>query len=213
MRTLVIGCDASGKSTLMAGVHERFGDNVIESSKTTGALAFKMANLDRPIDEEFINEREAFYLKIEHQDAADLSTDNANTITANSSLVTRFSHNIMRRCLGLHSYTDQDIIRLWEREEASVNLQPPAIIALTHAPIDVIKQRIIARQRAKRKDEKFWGFNSPFFLEQYQQGWLRVLPALGATGTRCIQLDTSRLSPSQSIERYSGVRAAESHGV
>lgn len=201
MRTLVIGCDASGKSTLLAGIHQQYGDIVRESTHSAEALAFKQANANRYIDADFIAEREAFYLQIEQQerDATKYTTDIATT---NATLVTRVSHDVMRRCIGGEGLGDSEIIARWIEDEQGSDIAKPDIIAYTHASFETIYARIIERQNAGMREERFWGFNSPLFLEAYQERWRTLILPLAQLGFRCVSIDTDKLTRENMLESY-----------
>lgn len=205
MKTLVVGCDASGKSTLLAGIHQRYGDTIRESTRSEAGLAFKRANIDRHIDGSFIAEREAFYLDIERQER-DIGRNYSDIATTNATLVTRLSHDVMRRCIGLAGYDDEEIISRWFDDEEGAGTPRPDIIACTYAPFATIRARIVERQQAGMQGERFWGFNSPFFLERYQERWRRIMPALAERGIRYATFDTVAEAPEQIIERYAAVR-------
>lgn len=205
MKTLVVGCDASGKSTLLAGIHRRYGDAIRESTRSDVGLAFKRANIDRRIDGSFIDEREAFYLDIERQER-DIARDYPDIATTNATLITRLSHDVMRRCIGLAGYDDEDIISRWFDDEEDAGTPRPDIIAFTYAPFATICARIVERQQAGMQDERFWGFNSPFFLERYQERWRRLMPALGECGLCYVTFDTAIETPEQIMTGYATVR-------
>lgn len=205
MKTLVVGCDASGKSTLLAGIHQRYGDVVRESTRSEEGLAFKRANIDRRIEGSFIDEREAFYLDIERQER-DMGRNCPDIATTNASLITRLSHDVMRRCIGLTGGDDEEIIDRWFDDEEGADTPRPDIIAFTYAPFPTIRARIIERQQAGMRDERFWGFNSPFFLERYQERWRRLMPALAERGLRYAAFDTAAEAPEQIMEQYAALR-------
>ena len=64
MRTLVVGCDASGKSSLVEGISGRYGDIAFEATSTDESRRFKHDNLDTLIDDELVNEREDLYMRL-----------------------------------------------------------------------------------------------------------------------------------------------------
>lgn len=204
MRTLVVGCDASGKSTLMEGINARYGDQVGESSRRKDATAFKESNLGTVIDGDFIDKREAFYLALESRQM--LGGRREDIVTSNSKLVTRFAHNVMRRCICEPYVSDNEIIERWQEDERSTGVPGPDIIVYTHAPLELIRQRIIDRQKDGHKDEAFWGFNAPFFLERYQLGYKSLIVALAHAGFKCISIDTGCQTPTNAVEQYSIAR-------
>lgn len=205
MNTLVVGCDGSGKSTLLAGIHQRYGDTIRESTRSEVGLVFKRATIGRLIDDGFIDEREAFYLDIERQER-EARRDIRDIATTNATLVTRLSHDVMRRCIGVVGVDDDEIISRWLEDENDSGLARPDIVACTYASHATIRARIIERQRAGMRDERFWGFNAPFFLERYQERWQRLMPALAKSGLRYIALDTDAATPTQVMDQYAALR-------
>lgn len=207
MKTLVVGCDASGKSTFLDIVHTNYGDAVGESSRSDEAQTFKRANLSRRVDHEFVNQREALYLGLSHKSLLAMNDrQDSNIVTTDSGLVTRLSHNVMRQIICAPSLSNDQIIERWLGDEADADVQPPDILVLTHTEFPVIRQRIVNRQNAGDKNEKFWGFNSPFFLEAYQQRWRSMVESLGHAAFSCLSLDTGKVSPTESIKRYDEIR-------
>lgn len=47
MKTLVVGCDASGKSSMLEGIQEQWGDHYVESTRSKEATTFRKANHTR----------------------------------------------------------------------------------------------------------------------------------------------------------------------
>ncbi len=191
MKTLVVGCDASGKSTLVRRLCSQ-GSTPIESSRSPAALAFKAAHARQPIDAPFIDQREAFYLQLEAEEQPKTLSFTGDIVTTNATLVTRLSHAVMRTCIALPSLNNVDIISRWQNDERSFGTPLPDRIMLTRAEPDLIRERMLARQDTGAVGEDFWGFNSPFFLERYQERWEDILPNLVALGIDCSEIDTSQ---------------------
>jgi len=80
------------------------------------------------------------------------------------------------------------------------------MIVLTHAPFQEITRRIIDRQHAGMKDERFWGFNSPFFLERYQARWLEIAQSIAQAGLYCVAIDTAQHTPTETLSIYETLR-------
>jgi GTPase SAR1 family protein len=192
MKTLVVGCDASGKSTMVRRLCSQFGSTSIESSRSPAALTFKTAHARQPIDAAFIDERETFYLQLEAEEQPKTLSLTGDIVTTNATLVTRLSHAVMRTCIGAPGLEDPAIITLWQDDERSFGTPLPDNIILTRAEPDTIRERMLARQDSGTAGEDFWGFNSPFFLERYQERWESILPNLGALGICCSEMDTSQ---------------------
>ncbi|HSX17005.1 MAG TPA: hypothetical protein VLH86_02790 [Patescibacteria group bacterium] len=195
MKTLVVGCDASGKSTIARRICERYGDTPVESSRSAQAVEFKAKNERRYMSAAFIDEREAFYLQLEAQEQPRTTSLGGNVVTTNSTLVTRLSHAVMRACIGEPYLRDEEIIPLWLDDERRLGTPLPDAVILARAEPDVIRGRMLARQKSGMQGEDFWGFNSPFFLERYQQRWEGMVASLGSIGVPCLELDTSFTQP------------------
>ena len=209
MRTLVVGCDASGKFTLLNTIHQSYGDIVIESTSTDESRAFKHASLNRLVDADFISERERLYMGLAKASLEFVRTNAIEDfVSTDGALVTRLSHAVMHRSIGGDSFTPDDIVADWLSDEAESGVQLPDIVALTHAPFPAIVDRISIRQRGGQKDEKFWGFNSPFFLNHYQEAWKSTLPALARAGFTCLAFDTTLHTPAEMIDEYRRTRSS-----
>lgn len=206
MRTLVIGCDASGKSTFLNLAKEAYGDQLIESTSTPESRAFKRASVEKAIDQEYIDQREALYLKLSRDVLSKAVAAGMDYTSTDATLVTRVSHDVMRRAINLPGKNNDDIIRAWQDDEQEIGASTPDIIAFTHAPFEVIRNRIIDRQQAGQTEEKFWGFNSPFFLQAYQERWHDVISDIGKLGFRCIKMDSSQMTPEDQLTLYADAR-------
>jgi thymidylate kinase len=132
-----------------------------------------------------------------------------NVVTTDASLVTRLSHNAMRGIIGAKSLNDEEIINEWQNDEKLVNAASPDIIVFTYAPFTVIRNRISERQQAGRFEEKFWGFNSPYFLESYQERWHAMIQKLSDAAFTCLSIDTTKTTPTESIEKYDIIRQSK----
>lgn len=205
MKTLVVGCDASGKSTILDGIQKEWGDSLGESTSSAEATIFREANYSRTIDAEYIDQREALYLKLSHQ-ALLVTNSIPNVVTSDSSLVTRVSHSVMRSVITEPFADNGSVVSAWQNDERSIDANPVDIFVLTHADTSVIRDRMIQRQQAGDKFEHFWGFNSQVFLEAYQQRWKSIIHDLARTSYSCILLDTGTTSPEECINRYGALR-------
>ena len=210
MRTLVVGCDASGKSTLLSDVAKNYNDIVVESTSTDESRKFKRANLDKPITEDFIEQRKKMYLSLTSDLLSDKEIWNKDFIGTDATLVTRLSHDVMRRCIGLEGNSNANIIDDWQKDEDAIDATLPDIIVFTKAPFETIRNRISLRQQSGLTEEKFWGFNSPFFLNSYQERWKTVISDLGAAGFSCLELDTVLSSRNESLNKYDKIRKIKS---
>jgi hypothetical protein len=164
---------------------------------------FKTANLNKLVDGDFISERENLYLGLTADTLSSVSSqDIENFVGTDATLVTRLSHSVMRYCVTMQDLDHDSIVEQWLEDESKVDVELPSIIALTLADFPDIRARIKLRQQAGMKEEKFWGFNSPFFLNQYQEAWKKTAPALARAGLNCITLDTSVNPPEAVLEVY-----------
>jgi thymidylate kinase len=204
MKTLVLGCDASGKSSFIGACVERLGAVGFEATSSPEAKAFKLATLETPISEELINQREQMFLRLSRFTLAREGTTDDDVVTSSSSLVTRISHNAMRSVIGTPASSTQQVIDLWSRDEPDKD--KPDMIVLVHAPINVISNRIQQRQNMGDASEKFWGFNSLFFLTVYQRHLLATVDEISKKPDMppVCKIDSSKLSVPKSILVYKG---------
>jgi thymidylate kinase len=206
MRTLIVGADATGKSTLARGIQRRYSDTIMGSTRSEEVLQFKRNNFTRAIDADFIDERERFFLRVERDELSRLNQLVGDVCVTISSLATRLAHNVMRQCVGAPSLSNEEVIARWLEDEAAVGVRPPDIIVLVHAPIETIRQRIVKRQEAGKQQEEFVGFNALSFLEQYQLGWLQLVDHLQKSGFACVAIDTSEKSIGEVLTEYGKLR-------
>lgn len=209
MKTLVVGCDASGKSTFIEGVHKHHGDVFAESTQTTRAQDFKRKYFGHPIDAEFVDAREAMYLDLSGSSmrrVMELERSGLCTVTSDSSLVTRLSHAVMREVkLGV-VVSDEEIISKWVSNDVADPKEIPDIAVLTSPPFSVIVERMRSRQAGGDRMESFVGFNSLDFLEAYHDRWETLFPRLVDSVPLLISVDTSQVSVGESIDVYSQMR-------
>lgn len=205
----MVGCDASGKTTMLHKISESYGDIAIESTKSAEAIEFKRANFNRIIDMTFVDERESLYLSLGQKvmrQTKQMEMDSKSTVSSDATLVTRLSHGIMRTLIGNRAYSNEAVITLWREDEEKQGITMPDIILLTSPPFEVIKERIIERQKSGQKYEAFEGFNSLEFLKAYYDGWLSLLPTINQIGASSIIIDTSITTPQESLEIYAQCR-------
>jgi len=203
--SLVLGVDGSGKSTLLTGLQERFGATILEPTSTPEAKAFKAANVETLVDGMFIDQRERIFLdlnrRFDKRVIAELDTGK-NVATTGNGLVTLVSHGLMRVIIGERGPSEiDDAVKRWIGSDAL----KPNHAALVYAPDEVIRGRIQERQQAGDHIERFWAFNSPYFLSRYQETLHKVLHMLAETTVvRCVTLDSSRLTPEAMVDMYGG---------
>lgn len=190
---LIAGIDASGKSTFLINLSEQWGCLPLEPTSTDEARTFRRRNADEPVTADLIAAREQLFLGINEEHSQHITERLAagtRVATTGNSLVTRLSHAVMRG-VAVDQTNPAAVVYDWL---ASGELRPEALF-LTHAPFEVIRKRIMERQQTGDKLERFWAFNSLFFLDQYQDAWLGALETVGReTDIICRGIDTSRVA-------------------
>ncbi len=203
MEVLTIGIDASGKSTFLDGLTERFNFTVIEPTSSDQARSFKRRTIDSALSDEIITAREELYLDLNNVHAGLVNAAikaGSRVATTGSSLVTRLSHAVMRQTTTIESDARHHI-RVVRNELSQTDL--PDTLCFTHAPFSVIRDRITGRQAAGNTLERFWGFNSLFFLDRYQDAWHEAAEVIQAeTDIECITFDTSTASPDEMLDEF-----------
>ena len=201
---LCVGIDASGKSTLLDGLSSSFGYDIVEPTSSPEARGFKSRTIDTAVDASIIDEREQIYLRLNDLFAVSIEAcmeEDARIASTGSHLVTRLSHMVMKRTIGenVSRHGEKEVLLDWVD---SSRVQPEAI-TLTHAPFEVIRGRILSRQAEGDVLERFWGFNSMLFLENYQDAWHVVLDEISQeTDIDSFSFDTSEDTPTQMLSRF-----------
>ncbi|MDD3035296.1 MAG: hypothetical protein PHO93_00040 [Candidatus Saccharimonadaceae bacterium] len=115
-------------------------------------------------------------------------------------LITFVAHSLMRNIINKKSESVDETVTKWV--ESDDFIKPDELVFL-YAPDEVIIQRIKKRQLKGREEEKFWGFNSPFFLARYQEIWHTVVDKLAKEAIAdCITIDTSVYSREDTFDKY-----------
>jgi thymidylate kinase len=201
--TLVIGVDGSGKTALLNSIAQQECTIALEPTNAPEARAVKLRTLCDSMDDELIDEHEGVFMKLNKEfDRITLDHQEAgyNVATSGSVLITLVAHSLMRNIIGNQRKTVDNVVETWLLSEELIK---PDEIVFLHAPDDVIYQRIRKRQLKGRGDERFWGFNSPFFLSRYQNTWHSVIGKLAKeTTVKCVCLDTSKYSREATTEAY-----------
>lgn len=201
---LVVGIDGSGKSTFLdqLSLHKSYA--VLEPTSTPEARQFKTDNVSTLVNVPLVDERERLYTIL--NDTHDLLisqrlNDGGRVATSGNHIVTALSHALMRQ-ITEPSITDSSPEKVtydWLNSPCT----KPDIFVLVHAPFGTILDRIIARQVEGDADEKFWGFNAPYFLDRYQDAWHTVLDLLKSDSQiACLDFDSSKMRPTEMIEEY-----------
>jgi len=199
---LVLGIDGAGKSTLLDSLNKKDGTLTMEPTSSDTAREFKarMSSLD--ITSDLIAERKAIYLDLnktfDERVRETLQAGSAVATTGNA-LVTMVSHSLMNEIVSGSEGEVAESVSDWV--QSSESLKPDQLV-LVHAPDQVIRQRIEARQLEGQADEKFWGFNSPYFLSRYQETWHAIIgELLAASDISRVSLSSVDLSPSEMLQQ------------
>lgn len=201
--TLVLGTDGSGKSTFLHGLQDGLGYGVLEPTSSDEARTFKHANIDVPVNDAFVDDREGIFLRLNQSFDAQIAAMQESVpriATTGNSLVTLVSHGVMRNLINARNRRPiDDIVTEW----AATDSLKPANVVLVHAPQATIQQRIVARQEDGKTDERFWGFNAPYFLAGYQDGLHEAINTLAMLTTiRHQSLDSTALNPDEMIDVF-----------
>lgn len=191
---LVVGIDGSGKSTFLDNLKDTFGYTKLEPTSTPEAKAFKAAHISTGVDPIFVSEREALFLGLNRAFDTQVQDEierTGNVATTGNALVTLLSHAVMRKVIGApECNTVRDIVETWVRDQ---HARPDGLV-FVHAPDSVILKRIEERQQRGNAIEKFWGFNAPLFLCQYQDSWGEALEHIQrATDIATVDFDTGTM--------------------
>ncbi len=179
---------------------------IIETTSTDEARKFKTDNLSTLIDSDFINKREALYLKLATQALGNADALEHSVVTTSSDLVTLVSHDTMRSLIGSTPHSDTEIIEQWLARNQKLQTKSTDIIVHTFSDFTSIHNRILERQNSGDSNEKFWGFNSPFFLNLYQERWKSITSHLSQYAIDLVSINTSTTSIEQSMVSYSKIR-------
>ncbi len=196
---LIMGVDGSGKSTLIDNLSSRLGYTPLAPSSSPESIEFKIDHLEEPVTIEMIDRREMLFDKLNlvfEKLVGDELTEHP-VATSGSGLITAISHAAMRRIVSARDYSVADIVDEWQ---ASDEPKPDKIVFM-HAPDEVIRQRIIKRQLKGQHHEKFWGFNSPFYLAQYQNALRATVDELSANYST-LSINTSIMTAGEAIELF-----------
>ncbi len=201
--TLVIGVDGSGKSAFLKCMSQLDNIVTLEPTDTTEAKEFKQKSLNEIIDENFINQHNELFLRLNKEfDQKTFEKRNMGIDVAISGgvLITFVAHSLMRNIINKKSESVDETVTKWV--ESDDFIKPDELVFL-YAPDEVIIQRIKKRQLKGREEEKFWGFNSPFFLARYQEIWHTVVDKLAKEAIAdCITIDTSVYSREDTFDKY-----------
>lgn len=200
---LALGVDASGKSTFLRGVQDRLGYLAIEPTSTEKAKRFKAAHSEQPIDMQLVRKRHALFREINFSLGLRINEEleRANVATSGLRLVTDISHGVMAKIVGQKELSVPRIVDKWMSEDIAI----PDTVVFVHAPISVIHDRILRRQRRGQVGEQLAGFNSLYFLRHYQDALHETFESL--SGVRKFEHDTSMNQASELIDRYEAANA------
>jgi len=196
---LVLGIDGSGKSTMLTKLQSQLGYRVMEATSTPEAKQFKQKHAGRPIDTDFVLRRRQLFHDINSKLECTISPqlEESSVATSGLRLVTDVSHNAMLRIVGGERLSTEQVVTDWAE---SGTVKPDKVILL-HAPLNVIRNRIAERQKAGITGEEMTGFNSPFFLGQYQDALYEAVDALSGH-TPGLKIDTSLHTAAELVDLY-----------
>ena len=196
---LVIGIDASGKSTFMHGLESNLGYTVLEPTASAEAKAFKSEHLGKPLTDELVLERQSLFTRLNTQFDAHITAqqEHSNVATSGSRLVTNISHAVMRSIIGDRPVPVAAIVSDWNESQT---VRPDSVVFM-HAPMDTIKARILERQERGVSGEQLLGFNSLHFLTRYQDALMQTYDALDSDLTT-LEFDSSRTSIDTAIQTF-----------
>jgi thymidylate kinase len=203
---LVLGVDASGKSTFLKGLHDRLGFTVLEPTSSPEAKAFKAEHMDEPLDIDLVKKRQRLFndLNISFDQKIIEKNEYNNVAATSSSLITNVSHAVMRRVVGDEAISISQVIDEWNE---STSAKPDQVV-LMRAPIDTIRQRILNRQKAGMVGEKLVGFNSLFFLRYYQDALEETAEAI-SSDYDVVSFDSSTSSSKAILNAYKRLGTTE----
>jgi thymidylate kinase len=208
---LVLGIDASGKTSFLNALPKRPGLKVLEPAQTETAQEFRRKTFKLNITPELIESRRKMFLSLNVADEGlvkSLLKDGFKVATSGGELVTNISHEIML------SYTlnqDQNIESTTKEWLANSEIIKPDLIVFLYADDAVIKKRNDDRANLDLYEAPI-GFNNPEFLSLYQKSWFKVLEIVAReAGIRILSYDTGKLRPSEIADLFSReVRSGES---
>lgn len=209
--TLVAGVDGSGKTTFLMQLAKRTGYVVLEPTSTPEAQQFKADHVSTSVDTEFIDRRESLFVALNEGFDATVSShigQGERVATTGNGIVTTLSHAVMRQISGNTQVNSpaELVANEWERIGKGI----VDVLVLVHAPYPVILERIHSRQDEGLADEVFWGFNSPYFLGQYQDAWNELFGLVQEQGNvTCVKYNSAELSPQEMIRDYTATILGE----
>ena len=170
-----------------------------EPTSSPEAKAFKQRHAGLPITLDLIDRRESLFLNVNNRFDAEIdpALQENNVATTSSHLVTRLSHAVMRTIVNSSELAIPQIVEEWG---SSARLLPRTVV-LTHAPMDVIEERILERQSAGMAGEALTGFNSLYFLAHYQDA-LREAHSLLPSDISVFSYDSTKVTASEAAARF-----------
>ena len=197
---LVAGIDGGGKTTLMDGLQRTLGYMVLEPTRSAEAKEFKSQHTGLPLDINFVLQRRELFRRInrsfDQQIAEELQK--SSVATSGLRLITDISHAVMGKIVGNEDFSTAKIIEDCKRSSSLM----PSTVAFVHAPIDIIRQRILRRQARGVSGEDLTGFNSLFFLGHFQEALQEMSEKL-ADDCRVVSIDTSIHTQAETLAIFS----------
>jgi thymidylate kinase len=195
---LFLGADGCGKSTTIelvaASLQDVSAAEVLEQTKSPELLAFKLANVKRIVEKGYIDEREQLFEASNRQFVAlieDSRKANNYTLLDGHPLITAVSHDLMRQIVGAEDSQERHLNPA-VLTEALGEICLPSLVVYLYVEESERISRITARDSP---EEVLWGFNSPYFLEQYQRTLHRSAVALTeGTASDILEFNTGEMS-------------------
>ena len=196
---LAMGIDGAGKSTLMKGLQQTLGYVAIEPTRSVEAQEFKLRHAGLPLDLDFVRQHRELFRQINKQYDQQIEEVllTSNVATSGLRLITDISHAVMGKIIGNEDFSTTKIFEDYWREGSLM----PNTVAFVHAPIEIIRERILRRQARGVSGEDLSGFNSLFFLGHYQEALHEVSEKL-ADECRVVSIDTSINTRSETLAKF-----------
>lgn len=195
---LVLGIDASGKSTFLNELSRSSDFMQLQQTTDPAIQAFKAQSVNALVDNTFVNRRESLFQEnnvVFMRHVMELLISGKKIVLDGHPIVTAISHSVMRSIVTAEPIDVRAIVETTAQSSEHID---PNLVVVTYAPADIIRDRIRLRQTYD-STERFWGFNSPYFLNQYQDSLLETVDVLREAGMEAMVFDTSRVRPEDMV--------------
>ena len=199
---LVLGIDASGKTTFLHNLPSSLGFTIFEPAESKTAQKFREDTFRLDITPELIEKRRNMFLELNIEYEKNILSDinfGKRVATSGGSLVTNISHDVM---FNYVNGTPQDVdvaVKNWLNDKT---LAKPGTVIFLHADESIIKERNDIRAAQDILETQI-GFYSPESLSLYQKAWSDVVKILRRRADmRVVNYDSGALSPSSIVNRF-----------